>query len=127
MSTAAAKLLEREQARAKREALELAMLQHLKSYHLTDGLLRNHRFHPTRKWAFDFAWPAQKVALEVDGGTFADGRHSQGHGYDHDCEKLNTATLAGWRVLRVTSTHLRDGMAIDWTRELLHGAGYVHG
>lgn len=31
--------------------------------------VREHRFHPTRRWRFDFAWPDEKVALEVEGGT----------------------------------------------------------
>ena len=27
---------------------------------------REHKFHPKRKFRFDFAWPAQMLAVEVD-------------------------------------------------------------
>jgi hypothetical protein len=62
--------------------------------------VEEHRFHGTRKWRFDFAWPDQKVALEVEGGVFSGGRHVRGAGFKADCEKYNTALRMGWRVLR---------------------------
>ena len=63
-----------------------------------------YRFHPVRKWRFDFAWPSHQVALEVDGGQWqaGGGRHNQ----DADREKLNTAAALGWRVLRFSPTAL---------------------
>jgi very-short-patch-repair endonuclease len=63
-----------------------------------------YRFHPTRRWRFDFAWPAQRVAVEVDGGQWraGGGRHNT----DQDREKLNTAAAMGWRVLRFSHTAL---------------------
>lgn len=61
-----------------------------------------YRFHPKRKWRFDFAFPEQKVAIEIEGGTFAKSRHTTGTGYEKDCEKYNTAILNGWRVFRFT-------------------------
>ena len=69
---------------------------------------REYRFHPKRRWRFDFAWPAQRVAVEVEGGTWTRGRHSRGGGYRGDCEKYNAATIAGWRVLRFTAGMLKD-------------------
>lgn len=62
-----------------------------------------HRFHPERRWRFDFAWPESKVAVECEGGTWIRGRHSRGQGYRNDCEKYNAATSLGWRVFRCTS------------------------
>ena len=59
------------------------------------------RFHPTRRWRFDYAWPAQRVALELDGGSAIFGRHSRPGGMRADFEKLNTAAVMGWTVLRV--------------------------
>lgn len=70
-----------------------------------------HRFAPPRRWRFDYAWPESKVALEVEGGAFSGGRHTRGAGFLKDMEKYNAATLAGWKVLRVTpSTLLSDGI-----------------
>jgi hypothetical protein len=62
-----------------------------------------------RRWRFDYAWPKQMVALEVDGGVYAGGRHTSGTGYTNDCRKLNAAMLLGWRVYRVTPEMIREG------------------
>ena len=61
-----------------------------------------HRFHPERKWRFDFAWPDRMIALEVDGGVWAGGRHTRGAGWVKDAEKLNHAAALGWRMFRST-------------------------
>jgi hypothetical protein len=66
-----------------------------------------YRFHPTRKWRFDFAWIDVRVALEVDGGIWTQGRHSRGTGMLGDHEKLNEAACLGWRVLRTTPSGLK--------------------
>lgn len=65
-----------------------------------------HRFDVGRMWRLDIAWPEHKVAIEIMGGTWTQGRHTRGAGYEGDCEKLNAATLAGWRVLSYTYTML---------------------
>jgi very-short-patch-repair endonuclease len=75
--------------------------------------VREYRFHPKRKWRFDFAWPARLVAVEVEGGTFSGGRHSRGKGFEADCEKYAEAAILGWRVLRVTTAMVNDGRALD--------------
>jgi hypothetical protein len=59
------------------------------------------RFAEPRRWRFDYAWPHLKVALEVEGGIWTNGRHTRGKGFLGDLEKYNTAALMGWVVLRV--------------------------
>jgi len=73
---------------------------------------RELRFHGTRKWRFDFAWPNIKLAVEVEGGTWARGRHSRGSGFAGDAEKYNEAALLGWRILRFTGDQVNSGAAI---------------
>ena len=73
-------------------------------------------FHPTRKWRFDWAWPVQKIALEIEGGVYSQGRHVRGKGYENDVRKYNQALLLGWKVLRATT-----GMAPE-IRDLLVAA-----
>ena len=60
---------------------------------------REHRFHAPRRWRFDLAWPAFKVAAEIHGGTWVRGRHVTGVGFAGDREKMRTALLDGWLVL----------------------------
>ncbi|KVT91922.1 hypothetical protein WK59_03890 [Burkholderia ubonensis] len=73
---------------------------------------REFQFDAARRWRFDFAWPDALIAVEVEGGTHAGGRHTRGDGYARDCEKYNAATLAGWRLLRFPGEHVRSGAAI---------------
>jgi len=58
------------------------------------------KFHPVRKWRMDFAWPEQKVFLEVDGGIWCGGRHTRAREMLKSWEKENAAATQGWRVLR---------------------------
>ncbi len=66
------------------------------------------RFAAPRRWRFDWCWHPERVALEVEGGIFTQGRHSRGAGMLADMEKYNTATLNGWRVLRTTPQTLKS-------------------
>lgn len=68
---------------------------------LLTGCCREYRFHSVRKWRADLAWPLVRLLVEVDGGRWAAGGGR--HGGDADYEKLNAATLGGWRVLRFTT------------------------
>ena len=58
-------------------------------------------FHPTRKWRWDYCWPAQKLALEVQGGIWVKGAHSSGVGIQRDIEKFSEGAALGWRLLLV--------------------------
>lgn len=81
------------------------------------------KFHPSRKWQFDYAWPNQKVAVEIEGGTFKEGggRHNRPMGHHKDCDKYNAAAMLGWRILKYTALHLRDDPhgVIDDIRKIL--------
>ena len=65
-------------------------------------LIREYRFHPVRKWRFDFAHLETMVAIEVEGGTRQGGRHNRHEGFKNDCTKYNAAELIGWRIFRLT-------------------------
>jgi hypothetical protein len=80
---------------------------------------REHRFCDHRGWRFDFAWPDRMLALEVEGGIWSGGRHTRGAGFEADCEKYNTATISGWRVLRVTSSMITSGVALQMVEQAL--------
>jgi very-short-patch-repair endonuclease len=69
-----------------------------------------YRFHPTRRWRFDAAFPEKKIGIEIDGGVFIGGRHTRGVGFRKDCEKINAAGLLGWRVFRFLPDQIEDEM-----------------
>ena len=85
---------------------------------------REYKFHPSRRWRFDFAWPENhlRIAVEVEGAIFVGGRHNRGLGMLADMEKYNAATVLGWRLLRVGEPHIRTGQALEWIEELLEKA-----
>lgn len=77
------------------------------------------KFHPTRKWRMDFAWPHHKVCLEVEGGIWTNGRHSRGAGMKADMEKYNNAALLGWRIIRVTPSDLYKTETIEMINKII--------
>lgn len=70
------------------------------------------RFHPTRKWRFDYAFPKYKIAIEVEGGVYSGGRHVRGKGFLNDCEKYSEAAILGWCVIRVPPDNLYTSYTI---------------
>ena len=91
--------------RTKRAALQAqrtAMLQGMLARLHVPMPYTEFKFHPTRLWRFDYAWPLAKVAVEVEGGVWTMGRHTRGAGFENDIEKYNAAGEMGWIVLRYT-------------------------
>ena len=77
------------------------------------------KFHPTRKWRFDYCWLDKMIALEVEGGVFTGGRHTRGIGFKNDIEKYNNASLLGYRLIRTTPTELRSIENIELIKNIL--------
>lgn len=65
-----------------------------------------YRFHPVRRWRFDWAVVERKIAFEFDGGVFTGGRHTRPVGFSNDREKMNVAQSMGWQVYCFTTAHL---------------------
>ena len=76
--------------------------------------MRNYFFLPTRDFEIDFAWPAHKLGVEVQGMA-----HRIKGKFKRDLEKRALALLAGWRVLEVGGDQVRSGQALEWLRSLL--------
>ncbi len=87
--------------------------------------VREHRFDASRRWRFDFAWPDRLVAAEVEGGTWAGGRHSRGEGYAKDLEKYNAAAVGGWLVVRLTTGMVDDGRGLATVADALGARGSI--
>lgn len=100
--------------RAKRpeiSQLESGFLYFLRIHGFDEPPFVHYRFHPTRRWEFDFAWPETMIAVEMEGGVFTKGGHVRGLHYTSDCEKYNEAQLLGWKVYRFTIKMLETGVA----------------
>ena len=57
-----------------------------------------------KTYVLDIAFPAQKLALEIDGRAY----HTDWQAYENDCERQNALADAGWTVLRFTWAMLSD-------------------
>jgi very-short-patch-repair endonuclease len=86
----------------------------------TDPYRRSTLQNARSKPRADFVWLPEKLAVEIQGGTFQRAsRHSREPGYGKDCEKGNYAQLDGWMHLRFNSKHVESGFARDLTLEAL--------
>lgn len=70
-----------------------------------------YRFHPARKWRFDYCWADRRYAVEIEGGIWSRGRHTRSGGFILDMEKYNEAAKRGWFVFRFTPQDLKKGKA----------------
>ena len=72
---------------------------------------------PLRKWRFDLAWPAHKLAVEVHGGIYSGGRHVTAKGF-----------LAGRGTVKIAEATRADLLPKDLLRpgDLLCTADGTH-
>jgi len=106
-----------------RSELERTLETQLKTYRAPPWVAE-YRFHPSRKWRFDFAWPDLMIAVECEGGTYSRGRHTRGGGFAADCEKYNAAAMLGWCVLRYPGKAIKSGEAV---REIVEAIDLAKG
>ena len=79
-----------------------------------------YRFHPTRRWRFDYANEQFKIAIEIEGGVWTGGRHTSGSGFTADMEKYNEAVLHGWFLLRFTPDQMTKTATYETIRRLIN-------
>jgi len=108
----------RADAAAKRRRWEELLAWHIERWGLPTPE-REYRFHATRLWRFDFAWPPFLVAVEVEGTTYEGGRHQRQAGFEADVEKYAEAAKAGWTVLRFTPAKIKSGYAVRVLEDIL--------
>lgn len=65
-----------------------------------EGWCAEWQFCHGRRWRFDYAVPNKKFAIELDGGLFVQGAHSNPAAIRKNYEKMNMAATLGWRVWR---------------------------
>jgi len=87
-------------------------------------VVKEYRFDDKRKWKFDFALPAIKVAIEYEGLNFQHGGAS-GHqtikGVAAGNEKYSEASIAGWCLVLVNALSVESGLAHDLIKRAVDG------
>lgn len=73
--------------------------------------ISEYKFHPHRKWRLDNAWPEYRLAVEIEGSVWTQGRHTRGSGFVKDLEKYNELAKMGWWLLRFTPQQVKNGYA----------------
>ena len=76
--------------------------------------MREFKFHPTRLWRIDFAWPERKLAVEIESSV-----HRIKGRFAGDIPKYNALSLCGWTLLRYTAQMVKSAQAIDEVKAFL--------
>ncbi|PPL04930.1 endonuclease domain-containing protein [Parapedobacter indicus] len=82
-------------------------------------IVKEHRFHPVRRFRFDYAILEYKIAIEQEGGIWSNGRHTRGAGYKRDMEKYSLAAVDGWIVIRRTPDDLNTTETLNLIRKAI--------
>lgn len=82
------------------------MRERLKKYSLQD-------------WRFDLAWREHKLAVELNGGNYVGGRHSNATQLTGEYRKINKAQQLGWVVLIFDRKLVESGEALRQLKIML--------
>lgn len=84
---------------------------------------RQFEYAAPRRLRADFVVQANgdAVLVEIQGGIYSRQAHGSVTGVLADIDRLNTATVAGWRMLRFTPAQVEDGTAISLIEAALRG------
>lgn len=105
--------------KGKKKVSEGEQLLSLQLTALKIGFVTEYKFHPVRKWRSDFKIAEYPILVEVEGGTWTNGRHSRGSGFEKDCEKYNAAAKLGYFVIKGTTGQVRSGQLLQDVKEMI--------
>jgi len=93
------------------------MLKHILESHFKLPVTEEFKFHPKRRWRFDYCIESKMIAIEIEGGVWIKGRHTRPQGFINDMEKYNTATAMGYSVIRIQT--LDYSSAVKYIEQIL--------
>jgi len=89
------------------------------------GWVQQYRYVKGRKHRADFAFPEQRLIVEVDGGVYNRKAHGSISGILRDMERSNLAAVNGYRVMRYTPSVIKSKKQleklIEQVKEALNG------
>jgi hypothetical protein len=77
-----------------------------------------------RQYRWDACWFRWKVAVEVQGAIWKQGRHTRGGGFEEDCVKAALVQIEGWITIAVTPGMITNGLAVDLISRALLARGW---
>lgn len=78
--------------------------------------VREFMFAPPRKYRADFM-VGLDLLVEVEGGTWVEGRHNRASSIAAEYEKGAAAAIRGYRVIHATTEQVEDGTCLRWILE----------
>lgn len=102
----------------KPSSLEALLLEKIREAKLPEPI-REYKALKDRQYPWDFSWPEHRLLVEIQGAIYQRGAHSRGAGIERDMEKLNLATLAGYRCMQFSRRMIEDGTAVEMIRQAL--------
>lgn len=72
-----------------------------------------------REWRADFAFVAERVLVEIDGGIWTQGAHGHPTDLVRNMEKRNDAVLLGWWLLAFPTRDVKGGKPIAFLQKVL--------
>jgi hypothetical protein len=111
-----AKTIAKAQAKASREALELELKQQLRQANIQ---YEEQFTLPGLNQRWDVCLRPWGLLLEVQGGTWINGKHNRGQGYQDDCTKARLAMLRGWKTIWLTAQDVHSGIALRFVQDYI--------
>lgn len=96
-----------------KKANQYALFQKTLQSYLGTEIESEVMFCKGRKFRFDFAITSKKIAIEIEGGIYTNGRHTRGGGFTKDMEKYNLAIENGWVVLRYSPQQINKTITFE--------------
>lgn len=110
--------------RGSRELIKTAFAESIRERTGVEYEMEFYFARPERKWRSDIAFPSVRVAIEIDGGTWAYGRHNRASSVLADMEKGNGYAARNWVVFH-TPWEWIDGGRRDRSRQLIGDISWV--
>jgi len=82
--------------------------------HNGPNLIKEHKFHPTRRFRIDY-FHDSGVAIEIEGGIWTRGRHTRGMGFLSDMQKYNLMAERGILLFRIPASNI----AASWVLPII--------
>ena len=99
------------------EQLDAVKIPYQREFYFAKHLRRPTTGRPYMYKADFFIEP--NILVEVEGGIWTGGRHTQPKGFIADIEKYNLATKIGYRLIRAHRGSIKDGSTLTDIEELL--------